>query len=71
MKHAFANATPATVAARHRTWRWFFVVTSGAMLAVVVAGFARTFFLREYFGNALLPRACGLYRYICTFTACF
>lgn len=55
MKHAVADTTPATVGARHRTWRWFFVVTSAAMLAMVLAGFARTFFLREYFGTTLPP----------------
>ncbi len=40
---------------RHRRWRWFFVGMSTALLAIVVAGFARTFFLREYLGTAHLP----------------
>ena len=55
MKHPVADAAAPTVDARHRTWRWFFVAMSAAMLTVVLVGFARTFFLREYFGTAQLP----------------
>jgi hypothetical protein len=52
----YARTAPAAFAAgRRRVWGWFFVLTSAAMLAIVLAGFARTFFLREYFGTALLP----------------
>jgi hypothetical protein len=50
---AVATAVPANL--RGRTWRWFFVVMSAAMLAFVLVGFARTFFLRAYLGTAELP----------------
>ncbi len=55
MKQAVADVTPASAGARHRTGRWFFVAMSAVMLALVVTGFARTFFLRAYFGTAHLP----------------
>jgi hypothetical protein len=52
---AVLGATQAEAAARRRNWRWFFVSMSLALFAVVAAGFARTFFLRGYFGTAQLP----------------
>jgi hypothetical protein len=50
-----AAANPVRVDASPSRPRWFFVGMSAALLAIVLAGFARTFFLREYFGTAQLP----------------
>jgi hypothetical protein len=52
---AALGAAEAEAADRRRKWRWFFVSMSLVLLAIVVAGFARTFFLRGYFGTAKLP----------------
>jgi hypothetical protein len=49
------DANPVWVDASPSRPRWFFVGMSAALLAIVLAGFARTFFLREYFGTAQLP----------------
>lgn len=52
---AVLGAAETEAADRRRKWRWFFVSMALALLAVVVVGFAPTFFLRGYFGTARLP----------------
>lgn len=68
MKQAFvkseATSTSLESHARHRARHWFFVGMSAVMLAIVLVGFAPTFYLREYFGTGLPPGQQGLPLYL-------
>lgn len=68
-----ATATAAVVRAGRSAERWFFGAMAWAMLATVMVGFARTFFLRAWFPEVrhLVPTESFYYFHGAVFTAWF